>query len=170
LRVLFWNLTVLASTVYEEGNFFRAHGERESVTKPPETGAGVAEPNVFPQISFPTTSDRGGFLLTPHVHRGKIPESARSVQRISGRQGEFTCKRVSWRPLREFRMTMMPGSTVQCVNPRCEVKGNWIRAEANGSDHCPACGEALRHVPPPLMPRMRFRPRQAAPRPSLRPR
>jgi len=78
--------------------------------------------------------------------------------------------KVRWRLLGEFRMTIMPGSTVQCVNPQCEVKGNWMRAEVVGSDHCPLCGEALRHVPPPLMPRVRFRPRSAAPRPPLRPR
>jgi rRNA maturation protein Nop10 len=67
-------------------------------------------------------------------------------------------------------MTIMPGSTVQCVNPRCEVKGNWMRAETLDSESCPLCGEALRPVPPPLMPRLRFRPRPAPPRPPLRPR
>jgi hypothetical protein len=33
LRVLFWNLAVLTSTTYEEGNFFRAWGGWESVNK-----------------------------------------------------------------------------------------------------------------------------------------
>ena len=78
--------------------------------------------------------------------------------------------RVSWRLLREFRMTIMPGSTVQCVNPQCQIKGNWMRAETVGSDQCPLCGETLRHVPPTLMPRFRARPRSAAPRPPMRPR
>jgi hypothetical protein len=67
-------------------------------------------------------------------------------------------------------MTIMPGSTVQCVNPQCEVKGKWMRAEATGGENCPMCGEGLRHVPPPLMPRLRMRPRAAGMRPSMRPR
>lgn len=62
------------------------------------------------------------------------------------------------------------GSTVQCTNPLCENRGRWLRAEQVGSAICPACGEALRHVPPPLMLRPHIRPRPLAPRPPLRPR
>ncbi len=67
-------------------------------------------------------------------------------------------------------MAFMPGSTVQCVNARCEARGRWVKAEHIGSELCPACGESLRNVPPPLMPRHHFRPRPLAPRPPLRPR
>jgi hypothetical protein len=67
-------------------------------------------------------------------------------------------------------MSFMPGSTVQCVNPHCETRGHWLRAETVNSEHCPTCGESLRHVPPPLAPRPHFRPRPLAARPSLRPR
>lgn len=64
-------------------------------------------------------------------------------------------------------MPLMPGSTVQCMNPLCEAKGNWLRAELVGSENCPTCGQVLRFVPPPL-PRHHLRPRPAA-RPPLRP-
>jgi uncharacterized protein (DUF983 family) len=67
-------------------------------------------------------------------------------------------------------MAFMPGSTMQCINPLCQNRGHWLRADLAPSEQCPACGESLRHVPPPLMPRPRFRPRLLAPRPSLRPR
>jgi len=66
-------------------------------------------------------------------------------------------------------MPLMPGSTVQCINPQCEAKGNWLRAELIGSENCPTCGQELRHVPPPL-PRYHLRPRAASARPPLRPR
>lgn len=74
------------------------------------------------------------------------------------------------RPLRERIMPFMPGYTVQCVNPLCEAKGHWMRAELIGSERCPTCGESLRHVPPPLMARHHLRPRPLAPRPPHRPR
>lgn len=68
-------------------------------------------------------------------------------------------------------MSTMPGSTVQCVNPHCEVRGHWQRAEAVESTLCPMCGQPVRPVLPPLMPpRLRFRPRHVAPRPPMRPR
>lgn len=67
-------------------------------------------------------------------------------------------------------MAVMPGSTVQCMNPLCEAKGNWLRAELVGSENCPACGQVLRFVPPPLMPRHHLRPRPSPSRPPLRPR
>jgi hypothetical protein len=67
-------------------------------------------------------------------------------------------------------MSLMPGSTVQCTNPGCEERGRWVRADLLGSELCPACGQSLRHVPPPLAPRPHFRPRPPAARPSFRPR
>lgn len=67
-------------------------------------------------------------------------------------------------------MAYMPGSTFQCVNPQCEERGHWLRAGLLDSEHCPACGESLRYVPPPLMPRPHLRARPLAPRPPLRPR
>jgi hypothetical protein len=66
-------------------------------------------------------------------------------------------------------MSLMPGSTVQCVNPQCEERGRWVRADVVRSELCPVCGESLRHVPPPLA-RTHFRPRPHAARPSFRPR
>lgn len=67
-------------------------------------------------------------------------------------------------------MTLMPGATVQCINPQCAAKGNWLRAELAGAENCPTCGQSLRHVPPPLMPRHHFRPRPVSSRPAFRPR
>jgi hypothetical protein len=67
-------------------------------------------------------------------------------------------------------MQYMPGSTVQCINPNCEARGHWLRADMVRSDFCPSCGDSLRHVPPPLSPRFRMRPRALAARPPLRPR
>ncbi len=71
-------------------------------------------------------------------------------------------------------MQYLPGFTVQCINPQCEARGHWLRADATtplGSDgRCPCCGDFLRNVPPPLGPRFRMRPRSLTARPPLRPR
>ena len=67
-------------------------------------------------------------------------------------------------------MALMPGSTVPCMNPLCDSKGRWLRADLLESEACPSCGEELRFVPPPLMQRHHLRPRPLAPRPSPRPR
>ena len=71
-------------------------------------------------------------------------------------------------------MQYLPGFTVQCINPVCDARGHWLRADATGpiSDdgRCPCCGDFLRNVPPPLSPRFRMRPRPLAARPPLRPR
>jgi len=55
-------------------------------------------------------------------------------------------------------MQYLPGWTVQCINPECEARGQWRRAEELHGDNCPCCGFELRNVPPPL-PRLRMRPR-----------
>lgn len=67
-------------------------------------------------------------------------------------------------------MQFLPGCTVQCINPLCEAHGHWLRADIVGSELCPCCGDSLRHVPPPLTPHFRMRPRPLAARPPLRPR
>lgn len=67
-------------------------------------------------------------------------------------------------------MPYLPGCTVQCINQLCEARGHWLRADIVGSERCPCCGDALRHVPPPLMPHFRMRPRPLTARPPLRPR
>ncbi len=71
-------------------------------------------------------------------------------------------------------MQYLPGFTVQCINPQCDARGHWLRADATGpiSDdgRCPGCGDFLRNVPPPLGPRFRMRPRPLTARPPLRPR
>jgi hypothetical protein len=71
-------------------------------------------------------------------------------------------------------MQYLPGLTVQCINPLCEARGHWLRADVAGpvaSDgRCPSCGDFLRNVPPPLGPRLRMRPRLLAARPPLGPR
>jgi hypothetical protein len=71
-------------------------------------------------------------------------------------------------------MQYLPGFTVQCINPSCEARGHWLRADSSapmiGDDgRCPCCGDFLRTVPPPLSPRFRMRPRALTARP-LRPR
>jgi hypothetical protein len=72
------------------------------------------------------------------------------------------------------KMQFLPGFTVQCINPRCEARGHWLRADVTaplgGDGRCPGCGEFLRNVPPPLGPRFRMRPRSLTARPPLRPR
>src|SRR5258708_14107640 len=66
-------------------------------------------------------------------------------------------------------MQYLPGFTVQCINPLCEARGHWLRADFTtplGSDgHCPCCGDFLRNVPPPPAPRFRMRPPSLTPRP-----
>lgn len=69
-------------------------------------------------------------------------------------------------------MQYLPGFTVQCINPLCEMRGHWLRADTAGpispDGRCPCCGDFLRAVPPPLA-RFRMRPRALTGRP-LRPR
>ena len=71
-------------------------------------------------------------------------------------------------------MQNLPGLTVQCINPLCEARGHWLRADATthigAEGRCPCCGDFLRNVPPPLGPRVRMRPRLLGGRPPLRPR
>jgi hypothetical protein len=70
-------------------------------------------------------------------------------------------------------MQYLPGLTVQCINPLCEIRGHWLRVDVTGpvanDGRCPCCGDFLRNVPPPLGPRLRMRPRPLTTRP-LRPR
>ena len=56
-------------------------------------------------------------------------------------------------------MQYLPGWTVQCINPGCEARGCWLRADTTRNDQCSNCGAPLHNVPPPLGPRMRMRPR-----------
>ena len=71
-------------------------------------------------------------------------------------------------------MQFLPGFTVQCINPQCEARGHWLRADVMRpfglEGLCPCCGDSLRNVPPPLGPRFRMRPRPLTARPPLRPR
>ena len=70
-------------------------------------------------------------------------------------------------------MHYLPGFTVQCINPFCDARGHWLRADATRAvgmeGLCPNCGEPLRNVPPPLG-RLRIRPRALTARAPLRPR
>lgn len=71
-------------------------------------------------------------------------------------------------------MQYLPGFAVQCINPQCDVRGHWMRADAAGplamnEGRCPGCGSLLQAVPPPLGPRFRMRSRPLTGRP-LRPR
>jgi hypothetical protein len=56
-------------------------------------------------------------------------------------------------------MQYLPGWTVQCINPECQARGHWLRADNAPSDRCCNCGAPLHNVPPPLGPRLRLRPR-----------
>lgn len=68
-------------------------------------------------------------------------------------------------------MQYLPGWTVQCINPDCQARGHWLRANAVPQDSCSNCGAPLHNVPPPLGPRLRMRPRSlGGPRLRLRPR
>jgi len=77
-------------------------------------------------------------------------------------------------PAEGAQMQYLPGFTVQCINPHCELRGHWLRADSAGTvsheGRCPCCGDFLRTVPPPLTPRFRMRPRPLTARPPLRPR
>ena len=70
-------------------------------------------------------------------------------------------------------MQYLPGFTVQCINPFCEARGHWLRADATRAfgveGRCPSCGDSLQNVPPPLGP-LRIRPRRLTARTPLRPR
>jgi len=69
-------------------------------------------------------------------------------------------------------MQFLPGWTVQCLNPDCNARGQWVRMSASTeTERCGSCGAPLHTVPPPLAPRMRMRARPIlARRPLLRPR
>jgi len=65
----------------------------------------------------------------------------------------------------------LPGWTVQCINPECQARGQWLRVDQMHSELCINCGAPLHRVPPPLGPRLRLRPRTLGSyRPSGRPR
>jgi hypothetical protein len=64
-------------------------------------------------------------------------------------------------------MRYLPGWTVQCINPGCQARGQWLRIDAAPDEHCSNCGELVHNVPPPLASRMRLRPRALT---SYRPR
>ena len=53
----------------------------------------------------------------------------------------------------------LPGWTVQCINPECQARGHWLRADNAPEENCSNCGEHLHNVPPPLSPQLRLRPR-----------
>ena len=69
-------------------------------------------------------------------------------------------------------MQFLPGWTVQCLNPDCLARGQWVRMQPpSNQDLCNACGAPLHNVPPPLSPRLRARARpMLGRRPLLRPR
>ncbi len=56
-------------------------------------------------------------------------------------------------------MQYLPGWTVQCINPECSARGQWLRVHDAHPDFCINCGAPLNNVPPPLAPRPRLRPR-----------
>ena len=66
-------------------------------------------------------------------------------------------------------MQYLPGWTVQCINPGCEARGLWLRADNAPTEQCSNCGAPLHNVPPPLKSRLRMRPRSLG-APRLRPR
>jgi len=126
------------------------------------------------------------FLLTPQVHRRKIPatfpflfwsrepERKRSRVVASGFGLYFYAERFLKRgarqnlvlallePVRIKRgrnVQYLPGWTVQCINPECLARGHWLRAAASGGELCSNCNAPLHNVPPPLGPRLRLRPR-----------
>ena len=105
-----------------------------------------------------------------------LRHNSRQHPSIQGNSGLVTGRRqeTALRPLREYDMQYLPGFTVQCINPQCEARGQWLRADAtrafSDEGRCPCCGDSLRNVPPPLGPRFRMRPRPLTARPPLRPR
>jgi len=47
-------------------------------------------------------------------------------------------------------MQYLPGWTVQCINPQCEARGHWLRANLTGpfgGDRCSNCGAPLSDTP-----------------------
>ena len=116
------------------------------------------------------------FLLTAEGGWARIRANKPSVL---GGFGSRTRPFIDWRHEGESaaegkRMQFLPGFTVQCINPGCEARGQWLRADATRAfsveGRCPCCGDSLRNVPPPLGPRFRMRPRALTARPPLRPR
>jgi hypothetical protein len=56
-------------------------------------------------------------------------------------------------------MHTLAGGTVQCLNPHCAARGQWLRLSDTPQECCNQCGAPLHSVPPPLMPRFRARTR-----------
>lgn len=56
-------------------------------------------------------------------------------------------------------MHTLAGGTVQCLNPQCAARGQWLRLRDTPQESCNQCGAPLHNVPPPLMPRFRMRAR-----------
>jgi hypothetical protein len=59
-------------------------------------------------------------------------------------------------------MHTLAGGTVQCLNPHCAARGQWLRLRDTPQEACHQCGAPLHSVPPPLMPRFRMRARPMA--------
>jgi hypothetical protein len=64
-------------------------------------------------------------------------------------------------------MQYLPGWTVQCLNPECTARGQWLRIVDAPQEICRNCGAPLHNVPPPLSPRFRMRARSLANHRSL---
>ena len=67
-------------------------------------------------------------------------------------------------------MRYLPGQTVQCLNPECMARGQWMRLHDTPQESCVVCGSPLHGVPHPLQPRPKLRPRVASAYRPLRPR
>jgi hypothetical protein len=125
----------------------------------------LAQPNPYILWSFRLTArqpcDRIRANIRPVTGEIRVRAIRPAPQKRAGRQGEND-------------MQFLPGFTVQCINPQCEARGHWLRADATRAfceeGRCPCCGDSLRNVPPPLGPRFRMRPRPLTARPPLRPR
>src|SRR6476660_5879229 len=72
------------------------------------------------------------FLLTPQVIRRTI----RAILCISWLEGDrglaLPGATLVDRPPGGKRMQYLPGCTVQCINPGCDARGHWLRADATG--------------------------------------
>jgi hypothetical protein len=112
--------------------------------------------------------------LTPQAPRGTIRANDCLLAGKEALHVPLGGKCKAGQPLGENIMQYLPGFTVQCINPQCDARGHWLRADATGAisddGRCPCCGDFLRNVPPPLGPRFRMRPRPLTGRPPLRPR
>jgi len=92
------------------------------------------------------------FSLDSRTRKRQNPRQQPSVREI-GSRATRPATHEARRPLRGNDMQFLPGFTVQCINPQCEARGHWLRADATApfaTKDAALLRQFTPNVPPPL--------------------